>query len=511
MQRWDSLNERQLDLLRRINGGDDLSGPDGVVYRRSARALQDRNLVTVTRKAGVWRACSTDAGRFYLEHGHHPDHPDHRASLPRSDEAPAPGGIAGGASSADLLRSARVLLDRLQHEGGMVRIESPDSGTRARYRRIIHAFKQQGLVPAGHHLRHTGRDAGDIVIRLYTDAGPDETDWNRIRLNTRRVTTDAHLAFSALEADPTNLAVSPDVLPRALLLIRQLAGEAARRGHRLGVNTKAKHPRMFLQSGQVRRTVTLTEERDQVPHEPTAEELKMLRLRPWMKPPNFDVVDSGRLRLEITRAGHDNRDTWTDTPRVRLEQRVAQIIQGFEAGVTADEQQRQAAEAAREKATAEHRRRQEEAAAERRRQEEATLAQWHAAMADARVQAADKIRAETFRNAYQAWTTAAGIRAFCTALEQAAEGRTRAGGYLASWVAWGRAAADRIDPTRNPRVLADINYNPEPGPDDLRPFLGDWSPHGPRKEHRPDHNRQAHAGIHRQAESWHHGLLDHGA
>ncbi|WP_146765880.1 hypothetical protein [Micromonospora noduli] len=510
MQRWDSLNERQLDLLRRIHGGDDLSGPDGVEYRRSARALQDRNLVTVTRKAGVWRASSTDAGRFYLEHGHHPDHPDHRAALPRS-ETPAPGGIAGGASGADLLRSARELLDRLQREDGMVRIESPDSGTRARYRRIIHVFKQQGLVPSGHHLRHTGRDAGDIVIRLYTDAGPDETDWNRIRLNTRRVTTDPHLAFSALETDSTNLAVSSDLLPRALLLIRQLAGEAARRGHRLGVNTKAKHPRVFLQAGQVRRTVTLTEERDQVPHGPTAEELKVLRLRPWMKPAEFDVVDSGRLRLEIARAGHDNRDTWTDTPRGRLEQRVAQIIQGFEAGVTADEQQRRAAEVAREKAAAEHRRRQEEAAAERRRQEEATLAQWHAAMADARVRAAEKIRAETFRNAYQAWTTAADIRAFCTALEQAAEGRTGAGGYLASWVAWGRAAADRIDPIRSPRVLADIDYNPEPGPDDLRPFLGDWSPHGPRKEHRPDHDRQAHAGIRRQAESWHHGLLDRGA
>ncbi|MFE2612305.1 hypothetical protein ACFXA2_01645 [Micromonospora chalcea] len=510
MQRWDSLNERQLDLLRRIDGGDDLSGPDGVEYRRSARAPQDRNLVTVTRKAGVWRACSTDAGRFYLEHGHHPDRPDHRASHPET-ETPALGGIAGGASSADLLRSARELLDRLQHGGGMVRIESPDSGTRARYRRIIHALKQQGLVPSGRHLRHTGRDAGDIVIRLYTGAGADETDWNRIRLNTRRVTTDPHLAFSALEADPTNLAVSPDLLPRAMLLIRQLAGEAARRGHRLGVNTKAKHPRVFLQAGQVRRTVILTEERDQVPHEPTAEELKVMRLRPWMKPAEFDAS---------TPAGSAWRspgpDTTTGTPGPTphayvWNKRVAQIIQGFEAGVTADEQQRRAAEAAREKAEAEHRRRLEEAAAERRRQEEATLAHWHAAMADARVRAADNIRAETFRNAYQAWTTAADIRAFCTALEQAAEGRTGTGGYLASWVAWGRAAADRIDPIRSRRVLADIDYNPEPGPDDLRPFLGDWSPHRPRKEHRPDHDRQAHAGIRRQAESWHHGLLDRGA
>jgi hypothetical protein len=127
----------------------------------------------------------------------------------------------------------------MQRENGTMRIESPDSGTRARYRRVIHAAKQHGLVPGGHHLRHTGRDAGDIVIRLYTDAYPDETDWNRIRLNTRRVTTDPELAFSALEADPANLAVSPELLPRTLQLIRLLAGEADRRGHRLGVTRTA--------------------------------------------------------------------------------------------------------------------------------------------------------------------------------------------------------------------------------------------------------------------------------
>jgi hypothetical protein len=42
MQRWDSLNDRQLDLLRRIVGGDDVSGPGGIEYRQSGRALQSR-------------------------------------------------------------------------------------------------------------------------------------------------------------------------------------------------------------------------------------------------------------------------------------------------------------------------------------------------------------------------------------------------------------------------------------------------------------------------------------
>ncbi len=80
-------------------------------------------------------------------------------------------------------------------------IESPDPEERAHYRRIIHAAKQHHLVPAGLHLRHTGRAAGDLVIRLSSDENPDDTDWNRIRLNTRRVTTDPDLVFAALEKD----------------------------------------------------------------------------------------------------------------------------------------------------------------------------------------------------------------------------------------------------------------------------------------------------------------------
>ncbi len=80
---------------------------------------------------------------------------------------------------------ATALIERLQHEGGTVLVESPDEPTRALYRRIIHAAKRHRLVPDGLHLRHTGRDRGDIVIRLYyEDSRPDDTDWNRIRLET---------------------------------------------------------------------------------------------------------------------------------------------------------------------------------------------------------------------------------------------------------------------------------------------------------------------------------------
>jgi len=151
--------------------------------------------VDISGKGGTWRARVTDAGSFYLEHGYHPDHLDRgrpgQVPPDRPGAATAPPRRPQATSTRDTTRAAdptiqqaTALIERLQHEGGTVLVESPDEPTRALYRRIIHAAKRHRLVPDGFHLRHTGRDRGDIVIRLYEDSRPDDTDWNRIRLNT---------------------------------------------------------------------------------------------------------------------------------------------------------------------------------------------------------------------------------------------------------------------------------------------------------------------------------------
>ena len=44
------------------------------------------------------------------------------------------------------------------------------------------------------------------------------------------------------------------------------------------------------------------------------------------------------------------------------------------------------------------------------------------------------------------------------------------------WLAWARAYADEIDPTIG---LVAGPEEVEPGPEDLRPYLGRWSPYGP--------------------------------
>lgn len=172
MQRWDRLNKRQADLLRRISDGDDLSSPEGVAHRTSARALQRRRLVDITRKNGTWRATVTEAGRFYLQHGSHPEEPTRvpPPRMPGNGATNRPGQQPAASSTEDAapatIALAQQLIDQLTQADGAVRIEEPDEHTRAQYRRAIHAAKQHKLIPDGHELRHTGRDRGDIVVRL---------------------------------------------------------------------------------------------------------------------------------------------------------------------------------------------------------------------------------------------------------------------------------------------------------------------------------------------------------
>ncbi|MFJ7266454.1 hypothetical protein ACIQV3_07240 [Streptomyces sp. NPDC099050] len=54
--------------------------------RLSAYALRDRGLLLVVRSGGAVRTEVTEAGKFYLEHGHHPEDPRHAAALQETDK-----------------------------------------------------------------------------------------------------------------------------------------------------------------------------------------------------------------------------------------------------------------------------------------------------------------------------------------------------------------------------------------------------------------------------------------
>jgi hypothetical protein len=84
-------------------------------------------------------------------------------------------------------------------------------------------------------------------------------------------------------------------------------------------------------------------------------------------------------------------------------------------------------------------------------------------------------RAQALRNQAAAWEEARALRTYLDALEVKYGGAPES----AEWIAWVRRYVDeRLDPLASPPLMP---AEPEIRPDDLKPFLGGLSPHGPSR------------------------------
>lgn len=241
MKRWSRLNDRQLAVLQRIGDGSDPVSAKDPELANTVYALRGRGLVITPHREGTWTAEITDAGRFYLEYGHHPDKPQARPV----EEPPTPP-TPRLPDYKD--RLAAELIERLRREGGTIRVPEPDEETRRQYRSTINLAKRRGHVPDGFHLLHTGRDMGDLIIRLESDAERDETDWNRIRLAARDIITDPSLVAERVAGDAQVIDAPHALLPRAHQLVQALSAEIGQRGYKLGVSRRRQPPGMFIQA-----------------------------------------------------------------------------------------------------------------------------------------------------------------------------------------------------------------------------------------------------------------------
>jgi hypothetical protein len=122
------------------------------------------------------------------------------------------------------------------------------------------------------------------------------------------------------------------------------------------------------------------------------------------------------------------------------------------------------------------------------------------------VQARGKLRTDRFRAVFDNWVAADAVRAFCAALEASNSSSEAAGQNLDQWVAWARDRADRLDPTINPAVRAEVDLDIEPRPSDLEPFMGEWSATRPEKAYRSEATRNQYADILAYEKTWHHGM-----
>ncbi|MGF1430629.1 PE-PGRS family protein [Kitasatospora sp. LaBMicrA B282] len=455
-----------------------------------------------------WRAELTDSGRFYLEHGHHPDRP---VPAPRTlaepkvpEEAPAQDRpLKTSPSTPAALRqqskppkesravSGPALIEQVRQAGRFLRIPDPLPEERARLRRAFDAART--CAPEGYQLKYSGRAKGDFFLGLLRDNGLDETEWNRIRLQRSRTVTDVDDVIAAIEADHSAFEISEDVLPRVLSIVRLIAQEALERHGDLTISKKRRQPRPLLTVHGRTWELTFKERQKQVQFVPQARGRQ--KIYDWQRvTPAYRSEPSGELELQVMEPhpyGYGHSSGWkkdcADTPKRPLEEQISSLFRALKG--RAEEQER-----LRLEHEAEQRRQQEKrdkAEAERQRsaaeQQARRQRDWETAVAAAGSKAMEASRVERFGAALDRWRGAREIREFCDALDEAASRVDDAAEAqrFREWSAWGRAEADRLDPTAPLSGLGIEQLDTEPTADTLRPFLNGWSPHRPEKEEPP--------------------------
>jgi hypothetical protein len=345
------------------------------------------------------------------------------------------------------------LIQALEAGGGILRLADPADGTRRAYRRAIHSARLSAAVPLDRRLQHTGRDRGDLVIRLVPASDdspqaipkpvaiPDEDD---LRLE----------GTSELLRTAASLRTSADARPRALRILRALSEEAGRRGY--GVQLGGNGAVLAITVGRDRFEFDLFEEDDVVDIVPEAE--MATKRFSWQRvSPRSTPVPSGRL---VLRLHHRYRKaSWADRTRWRLEDRLGHSLEHIESlAREAEERRRDASDQARQRRSA-----------------------WLDAMAAARERHIEAFNRRRMETQLTAWDTARGLRAFANSLAAAvaAEGDPERAARMSDWQRRILSEADRIDPLALPAELSFVI------PDDIGP--ADLEPHMPRgmSVHRP--------------------------
>ncbi|MFJ2171194.1 hypothetical protein [Streptomyces griseofuscus] len=99
-------------------------------------------------------------------------------------------------------------------------------------------------------------------------------------------------------------------------------------------------------------------------------------------------------------------------------------------------------------------------------------------MEQTRIRYAEAYRVRHLETQEVAWRHSIRLTEYMSAIRTRVEamppGQTRT--EAEEWISWAAATVERLDPLNTPPQLPDV---PNPRADDLKPFLGHWSPHGP--------------------------------
>jgi hypothetical protein len=463
MHRWSPLNERQLALLGRLASGKESEEPWDPGEFRTAYALRDRGLVTIKRSGSEVDAQVTEEGTFYIQHGHHPDDPAHAG-----EEKTAEGKKAGSTRSASyadrpvaLARrtKAKELIERLVTDS-RVTITEPDDSTVTEWRRVIDYAKRHSLVPAGKRIESLRMWNRDLQISLVEGPHPNSLRQRPDEAPHVHVPTQLrspHPVVAALRDDEGRLVMPAPLRRRSLLLLQGLAAEAVRRGHKVKEHEVPSRRRSHAYTYNGR-------------HYPSSYSLREGELDLVVNgftytvtiqqesPQSTDPERSKSLVIELGYSRASRQTRWADRKRWVLEDILGAVLQEVETRAVEDAQRK--ADEERAKAEREIR--------------------WRAAMERAKELAAQEQFAEVLRMQARQWEEAAGLSAYCEALERRLKERPgedeAAAASAQQWLAWARRYVQSLDPLT---LLPTMPTARDPKPEELAPYLNGWSPHGP--------------------------------
>lgn len=272
-----------------------------------------------------------------------------------------------------------------------------------------------------------------------------------------------HGVVVQLRDDKVRFAITGPARRRALLIAQGLILACEREGwtarpvesHRDGYGRtiwEAKH-HFWIDTGECKVGVIFVQEKDRVRHEPTAYELAQKKRYEWTRIPEYDYSPSERLRIEL---GYGYRTNYSDGKRMALVSKLPAII-------TTIRDCHETSLARR---------------LEQERRETERAEQWNDAMTRAKVLLRESHRSEVLLRQARDWRQARELREYVEALDTAASTLAETDRIAAAgWIEWARAACERLDPLNKTIRMPE---DPEPTSEALKPFLGGWSPYGPR-------------------------------
>ncbi|WP_282697216.1 hypothetical protein [Streptomyces sp. CC208A] len=354
------------------------------------------------------------------------------------------------------------LLQELAQAGGRI-VKSGSGPDLEKWPSRVAAARRSGRIPETKEL-YGGWCRGGYEIKLV-----DIPAWRLAVLEPVPVPsrlTRPHAVVRAMQNEQQPLGLTKPVQGRALRLVQALITAAEAEGHSSSAGqTGSAPPSLRRRRASPHFTITaqgqtvgflVLQEQDRTEHIATEKELAEAKKNSWIRIPRFDYTPSERLRFALSGGQPHRASEWADTPGRTLEDQLAEIAQ--EVTLRGE-------------------------AAERRRQDEIEAARqkrirWEAAMEEARIRYAEAYRVRDLEAQEASWRHATRLTEYVNAVRTRVDamppGRTRT--EAEAWISWAAATVERLDPLSSPPRLPDV---PEPRADDLRPFLGHWSPYGP--------------------------------